>query len=38
MVGGFAEIAYADIIHRTIKILGCRLMLVHRTAQSRRMA
>ena len=28
MVGGFAGVAYADIIQSTIKILGCALMLV----------
>jgi solute:Na+ symporter, SSS family len=28
MVGGFAGVAYADIIQSTIKILGCGLMLV----------
>jgi SSS family solute:Na+ symporter len=28
MIGGFAGVAYADVIQSTIKILGCGLMLV----------
>ena len=38
MVGGFAGVAYADIIQSTIKILGCAADAGHRLVQSRRLA
>ena len=38
MIGGFAGVAYADVIQSTIKILGCGLMLVIGLHQSRRLA